>query len=492
MSEKDIVGRKEEIKILAETMRSKEAEFVAIYGRRRVGKTFLIREYFSKKGIYLEVTGVKEAPLKSQLEKFIKGYSSVFFEGEKLKVPHSWDEAFETLTEKIKSLPKRKKVIIFLDEIPWLASKKSGVMQALDYYWNRYWSSQRNFILITCGSAASWMLSNLIHAKGGLYNRITKRILLEPFNLKETQHFLERRSIKLNRKQILDLYMVVGGIPFYLKEFKKGKSTTQNIDDLCFKKSGLLYSEFTDLFRSLFDQSESNLDIIRAIIRSGNTISREKLIEVTKISSGGAINRRLEELEASSFIRGYIPYGKKRRDRFFRVTDEYTLFYLNWIEPLIERGAQRGQGKYWEKISNTSAKSIWSGFAFETVCYKHIDQIGQSLGLNNIAYSTGSWRLIPPKKSKDKGAQIDLLFDREDGVITLCEIKYRDKKYALDKANAKSLDNKKELFEENFPSKSKPTGKQIYIALISTYGMKKNMYSEELIDNEVVLEDLFK
>ncbi len=491
MGEKDIIGRREELEILDQTTKSKEAEFVAIYGRRRVGKTFLIREYFSNKGVYLEATGVKDALLESQLKQFIKAYSAVFYEGAKLKVPRSWDEAFETVTEKMKSLPKNKKLIIFLDELPWMASKKSGLIQALDYYWNRYWSSQRNLIIIACGSAASWMLAHLIHAKGGLYNRITKRILLEPFNLKETQQFLESRSIRLKRKQILDLYMAMGGIPFYLKEVKKGSSATQIINDLCFKKKGLLYSEFTNLFRSLFDQAEHNLDIIRAIINSGNSISRDKLIEITKITSGGAINRRLEELEASSFIGGYIPYGKKKRNRFFRVIDEYTLFYIKWIEPLIERGAHSGQGNYWKKISNTPAKLTWSGFAFENVCYKHINQISKALGLNNIAYLTGSWRFISPKKSKEQGAQIDLLFDRNDDVITVCEIKYSDKSFVIDKAYAKSLDKKIEIFEHNFPSKSKPTRKQIYLAMISTWGVKKNMYSEDLIDMEVVLDDLF-
>lgn len=491
MGKKDIIGRSEELEILDQTMKSKEAEFVAIYGRRRVGKTFLIREYFSNRGFYLEATGVKDAPLESQLQQFIKVYSAVFYEGVSLKVPKSWNEAFEMVTEKIQTLPKKKKIIIFLDELPWMASRKSGLIQALDYYWNRYWSSQRNLILITCGSAASWMLDNLIYATGGLYNRITKRILLEPFNLKETEQFLESRSIRLKKKQILDLYMAMGGIPFYLKEVKKGKSTTQNIDCICFKKKGLLYSEFINLFRSLFNQAEYNLDIVRAIVNSGNAISRDRLIEITGISSGGAINRRLNELEASSFIRGYVPCGKNKRDKFFRVIDEYTLFYMKWIEP-VEGGTHSGQGNYWQKISNTPAKYTWAGLAFENVCYKHIGQIGNALHLNNIAYLTGSWRFIPPKRSKDKGAQIDLIFDRNDDVITICEIKYSDKLFVIDKAYAKLLDQKIEIFEHHFPSKKKPTQKQIYLAMISTFGLKKNMYSEDLTHNEVVLNDLFK
>lgn len=491
MPKKNIVGRNEELKILDRAMQSKQAEFVAIYGRRRVGKTYLIREYFSKKGIYLEATGIKNAPLKHQLEQFTKAYSKVFHEGVRLEIPSSWNEVFEMLTEKMEALPKNKKIIVFLDELPWMASQKSRLVQFLDYYWNRYWSSQRNLILITCGSAASWMLDHLIFATGGLYNRVTKRILLAPFDLKETQEFLESHSIKLKRKQILDLYMVMGGIPFYLNEVVKGKSIVQNINDLCFEKKGLLYSEFKNLFHSLFDRAEYHLDIVRTIVDSKNAVSREKLIEITGISSGGAINRRLDELEASNFIQAFIPYGKKRRDRFFRVIDEYTLFYLKWIEPYIEKGIHSEPSNYWQKICKTPAKLAWSGLAYESVCFKHIGQIARILGLSNIPYLGGSWRLIPPKKSKDKGAQIDLLFDRDDDVITLCEIKYSDNSFVIDKAYAKSLDQKIDVFEHNFPSKSKPTRKQIYLAMISTFGVKKNMYSEDLVHNEVVLEDLF-
>ena len=307
MVEKAIIGREEELKILNEIRQSKESEFLAVYGRRRVGKTFLVREYFSDKGIYLETTGVKNLSLAKQLENFSEAFSKTFFGNVPIQTPRSWKEAFELLTQKIKSAPKNKKVIVFLDELPWLASKKSGLIPALDYYWNLYWSRLPNLILIVCGSAASWMLQHIVNAKGGLYNRVTKRILLEAFNLRETSDFLKARSVVLNKRQILDLYMVLGGIPFYLKDVKKGQSTAQVIDNLCFQKNGILYSEFKNVFRSLFDYAEINLQIIREIAKAGNSISREQLIKVTTLSSGGSINRRLEELEASEFIRCYVP-----------------------------------------------------------------------------------------------------------------------------------------------------------------------------------------
>ncbi len=486
-----IIGRREEIKILAQIRQSKEAEFLAVYGRRRVGKTFLIREYFSDKGVYLETAGVKGLSLTEQLENFSDAFSKVFLKNLSIKVPRSWKEAFELLTEQIKSAGKNKKVIIFFDELPWLASSKSGFIPALDYYWNLYWSRLPNLILVVCGSAASWMLEHVVHAKGGLYNRVTKRMLLEAFSLKETADFLKARTVNLNKKQILDLYMVVGGIPFYLKEVTKGQTTAQIIDSLCFQKNGILYTEFNNVFRSLFDNAETNLQIIREIAKSGNSLSRERLIEITSLSSGGGLNRRLEELEASEFIRCYVPLGKKNRERFYRIIDEYTLFYLKWIDPLIRSGTFTGEKGYWQKMLKTPEKLVWSGYAFESVCLKHIHQISQALGLEKIPYLSGSWRYIPARKSKEQGAQIDLLFDRGDDAVTVGEIKYSETAFVIDKSYAKNLQQKIEAVQENYPSKKNPTKKQIFLAVISTFGLKKNVYFEDLVQNEVFLEDLF-
>lgn len=483
---KKIIGRKRELRLLKEIEKSKEAEFVAVYGRRRVGKTFLIREFFSKKGIYFESTGTKDAPMLNQLANFALSLSKTFAEGRVLKTPSTWEEAFFLLTQELQRVPKSKKVTIFLDELPWLTTKRSRLIQAIDYYWNMHWSRLNNIILIVCGSAASWMLSHLVHAKGGLYNRLTRRIFLEPFSLKEAKEYLESRSIKMSHKQVLDLYMAIGGIPFYLKEVKKGKSSAQLIDDLCFKKTGLLHSEFQNLFKALFDQAETNLRIIRAIRNSNNKISRTQLIKILGKTSGGRLNERLEELEASNFIQCFIPYGKKQRDRFYRIVDEYTLFYMQWIEPLLKSGVYAGSDGYWEKIYPTSNRFIWAGYAFESVCLKHLPQIIKALELENISFKAGFWHFIPRKGSNTSGAQIDLLFDRDDHTITICEIKYSDSLFTIDRDYSKKLLKKIDVFEDQCNQK-----KELFLAMITTKGVKKNMWSEELIDMEVKLEDLF-
>lgn len=467
-------------------LESSEAEFLAIYGRRRVGKTHLIHEFFSDKGVYFEITGQKDGKLHEQLENFIIAFSKKFYGGIPLRTPASWKEAFTLLNNEIEKDHGSKKFILFLDELPWLASKRSNLLQVIDHYWNAYWCRNPNFILIVCGSAASWMLDRLINAKGGLYNRITRIILLKPYNLKCTREFLQNRGINLNLTQVLDLYMVFGGIPHYLKQIGKGKSASQIINKVCFQKEGILYGEFDRLFYSLFEHAEQHISIVRSIAKQRNGISRENLIKATGISSGGTLNKRLEELEASDLIQSYVPLGRKRKPHYYRISDEYVYFYLKWIEPLKEKGMEGGKS-YWKAQSRTSKVLSWKGYAFENICLGHVDQIKAALDLEDIHCEAGSWRYIPKKGVREEGAQIDLIFDREDGVVTLCEIKYSDKKFVMEKGVSKKLAEKMDVFEKHFP-----TTKQIFFAMITTEGIKHTVWSEEVVQDEVLLDDLFK
>ena len=479
----EVVGRKREVEILQGIFNSKDPEFLAIYGRRRVGKTHLIREFFSDKGVYFEITGQKEGNMHVQLENFIRSFSMTFFNNIPLKIPSNWQEAFSLIDAQISAASK--KFIFFIDELPWLATPKSNVMQTLDHFWNAYWSRRSNIILIVCGSAASWMLDELINAKGGLYNRLTKTILLKPFNLKGTQEFLESRGIHLKPIQILDLYMVFGGIPHYLKQIAKGKSAQQIINDVCFKSDGLLYGEFDRLFHSLFNHAEVHFSIVKAIASQRNGISREKLIEKTGIPTGGSLNKYLQELEASEIIKSYTPLDKKKKDRYFRISDEYVLFYLQWIEPIKDRGMDLGDA-YWKTQLKTAKMNAWKGYSFESICLKHSEQIKRALGLENIHSNIGGWRYLPKKGSKNAGTQIDLIFDREDGAVTLCEIKYSDYVFKVDKEYAKDLASKITIFEENYSTK-----KQVFMTLITTCGIKHSLWSEDLIHSDLTLKDLF-
>jgi AAA+ ATPase superfamily predicted ATPase len=481
-----IIGRQLEIAQLQEIHSSKEAEFLAVYGRRRVGKTFLIREFFQSKGFYLEFTGAKDGGKKHQLALFTEQLSKIFSPQFPLKPPATWHDALNLLSTALeKQALKKQKIILFFDELPWMATKKSGLIQAIDYFWNTQWSQWKNFKFIVCGSAASWMLDHLINAKGGLYNRLTRSLLLRPFSLSQTQQFLLHHKIILKPKQILDLYLMMGGVPHYLKQIKKSLSVIQNIEKICFRVDGLLFNEFPRLYASLFDNPELSMRIMRAIAKKHYGISKEELVRQIGKKSGGTFDKHLRELETSGFIQRFIPYGHKARNQFFRIIDPYSLFYLSWIADFAEqRFMTPTQSTYWSTMSQTPAWYSWAGLAFENICFLHIDNILSALDLHHIPCKIGSWQLIG-KKKEIQGAQIDLLFDRADDTITLCEIKYSHQPFIIDKAYAKTLAQKIAVFEQNFN-----TPKHVRCALITTFGLKPNIWSEDLVDQVITLEDL--
>ena len=475
-----IVGRKKEISILKKVLNSPQAEFIALYGRRRVGKTYLVRQTLEKEKNYFEIAGIKDASLKKQLGVFSQSFSQKYFDGLKILPPKSWLEAFSLLTLQIQKIPESEKVILFFDELPWLSSKKSGFMQALDYFWNREWCKHPNLLLVVCGSAASWMIDNLINDKGGLHNRITKKILLEPFKLNETKEFLCAKGFKGPLRKIIEIYMVLGGIPYYLMEYDLSLSVAQNINKMCFDKDGILTDEFPKLFKSLFDQSEINRSIVRLIAKNHYGVTREEILKSLSLPSGGRLNKRLEELESTGFIKKLLPFGKKT-GHYYRVVDEYSLFYLTWVEGYIEKG---GAKDYWLKQIGTPRYYTWMGYAFEVICFKHLDLIETALGIESLVISTGSWK--SKKDTKKQGAQVDCFFERSDNAVNLCEIKFKDKIYEVTREEALNLKNKIHRFMEEWPKT------EVFLSIISASGIKKNIWSEDLVSSAVSGDDLFK
>lgn len=482
----NIIGRKEEKNELLDILNSKKAEFVVVYGRRRVGKTFLIEEFYrNQKCVFFYVIGLQDGRLKEQLEEFSKAVGNTFYKGATIAPSESWMNAFEELTKAINGLAKNKKVVLFFDELPWMATNRSKIVQALGYYWNRYWSKIKTLKLIVCGSSASWIIKNIVKNKGNLHNRATRNILLKPFQLSETKMFLHKNGINLNDKQILQLYMAIGGIPHYLDHIKKGMSAPQIINNLCFKDNGLLFSEFEKLFHSLFDEANIYMELIKVISQSREGVSRAIIEESSEaFSSGGTLSRRLNDLELAGFIKSFLPLEHQRQGIYYRIIDEYCYFYLKWIEPqkhtllALERN-----NHYWLDKANTPEYYNWMGYAFEAVCYKHLSQIRQSLSID-FGAKIGTWRYVPRKNSTENGAQIDLLFERKDNAVSLCEIKCTDQPFILDKSSYNSLMNKIAVYQ-----KITRSTKQIFVILISANGVKENSYSKK-IDGVVTLDDL--
>jgi AAA+ ATPase superfamily predicted ATPase len=486
-----IIGREPECHILEQCYRSPKAEFIAVHGRRRVGKTYLLREYFAKKKdcVFLKVTGMQQGTMTEQIANFMESVAEAFlYPGARLEPGKNWREAFKILTDNIKISAPNKKIVLFFDEFPWMATKNSKLLQFLEYFWNHHWSADARIKLIVCGSVSSWIIKNIINNKKGLYNRVTRSIHLEPFNLYNTKKFLAYRGLKLSNKQVAELYMALGGIPHYLEKIERGLSCAQIIEHLAFRKKSFFLTEFETLYASLFDDPATTIEIVRTIAKHVYGIGQEELARKLKsISSGGTLVKRLEDLASAGFIMSFKPHQHKKKGLYYKVIDEYSLFYFQWIESvkstLLGKGLKPG---YWDKIKVMPAYRSWAGYAFESLCYKHLVQISEALHLSPTAIPN-TWRFSPKANSKESGAQIDLLFDRDDGVINLCDMKYKDTAFIIDKKYAADINRKIEVFKEKTR-----TEKQILFSIISANGLKETMYSEEMIDGIVTLDDLFK
>lgn len=473
-----LIGRKKEQEVLRLALESDEAELISIIGRRRVGKTFLVRSVYQNI-LSFEFAGIQNGTRKEQLQNFTLRLNRTAKNKFTFKKPNNWLEAFYTLIDYLESTDSTHRKVVFFDELPWLATRKSGFLNAFGVFWNS-WASINNVVVVICGSAASWMIKNVVNSRGGLYNRITKRIHLKPFNLLETTLYLKSKNVYLDHYQIVQLYMALGGIPHYLKEVKAGWSATQAIESICFSETGVLRNEFLNLYPALFEEADNHIAIIRALASKHQGMVRNEIIKTAALPNGGNVTKTLEELEQSGFIASFYPFNKKKKEKLFRLTDEYSLFYLQFIEDKIHEGAG-----IWQRLSQTQAYKTWTGYAYENICFKHIPQIKKALGISGV-YALSSTFYKKGTKS-EKGTQIDLLIDRNDHVINLFEIKFYNVSFSIDKSYAKILRQKLGVFQE-----TTKTPKQLFWTMITTFGLKHNEHSLGLIQQVLTLENLFE
>ena len=470
-----VAGREDEIKILRNLLNKKGSEFLAVYGRRRIGKTYLIRQVYEK-SIVFEASGLHEKEMAQQLESFWLALFDVNTT-EKPTIPKTWLQAFSLLKIYLNNLETKKKKVVFLDEIAWFETPKSGFLAALDNFWNSYCSKRNDIILVICGSAASWIIDKVINNKGGLHNRITAHIQLMPFTLKETKQFLELSNVKLTLKDLATLYMSVGGVPFYLKDIKSGQSVPQILDELFFKPQALLKNEFGNLYASLFKNSDLHISIIKALATKSKGLTRKELLVDTKLTSGGGFSKLLDELVACGFIKIIYPINKTKEDFLYRLVDEYSIFYFKFLQ-------NNKVNSSWLQISNTQSYKTWCGYAFENLSFKHILNIKKALGINGIISNEYSW--IDKGNTPEKGAQIDFIIDRNDNCITILELKFYDTVFEITKNYAEELQHKVTLFK-----KKTKTNKNVFITMLTANGVKNNEYYLSVITNELNLSDLF-
>ena len=474
----DLVGRRRERAELAAAMTSSQAELVAVYGRRRVGKTFLIREAYGD-SVCFELVGIHDADLPTQL----RAFASALGHATKTTVspPTDWQSAFEALRAFLTAHLRRrsKKQVLFFDEVPWLASRKSGFLAAFEHFWNSWASREGKLVVVICGSAASWMLDKIVRQRGGLHNRVTRRVRLEPFTLRETAELLRERHVELGAYQTIELYMAMGGVPHYLSQVRPGESAAQNIDRICFARDGLLHREFDNLYASLFDKAERHEAVVRALATKRRGLTRGEILAQTDIGSGGAATKVLDELEESGFIMHLPQLAHAKRDAIYWLADEYSLFYLTWIEK--HRGRADG---VWMKKQGTPAWRAWTGLAFEATCQKHVSAIKHALGISGVETVDATWSHRADAQAD--GAQVDLVIDRADRSTNLCEMKFSEAAFVIDKAYARELAHKRDTFRAITGTK-----KALFMTLVTTYGVRANEHATNLGIQTIVMDALF-
>lgn len=460
-----IVGREEEIRQLQRAYASENSEFVAVYGRRRIGKTFLIRETF-REHFTFQYTGVWGISNKEQLEEFYQNLTRQGLSPE-AKSPKTWFEAFHLLEDLIISSSQKRK-IIFLDELPWMDAPNSRFIPAFEHFWNGWASARKDILLIICGSATSWIINKIFRNKGGLYNRVTCRIRLSQFSLAECEEYVKRHGLPFNRNTILEGYMVMGGIPYYWSNLDASKSLGYNINNLFLKESGMLRDEFNYIYASMFNKPEKYLKVVEALAGKKSGLTRDEIIKRSKLDSNGQLSGILEDLIECGFVRKYCHVDKRLRDAIYQLVDCYTLFYYQFV-----KAAHGVDEEYWVRLMRTPTYNTWCGLSFERVCLLHTRQIKKALGISGIMANIFSWHI--KSNNYHPGVQIDLLIDRADNVVNICEMKYAPEGYAMTAASLKSLKTKIGVLRQYISPR-----KYISTVMVTSNGVIRNQHSSEI------------
>ncbi len=475
-----MIGRKRETDDLKRLYESGRAELVVLYGRRRVGKTYLINEVFKERFVFKH-TGLSPADEENALSRQLRQFylSLQLYGMRRSHTPANWQEAFFMLEQLLISKDNGDRQVVFFDELPWLDTKRSGFISAFEAFWNGWGSARSNLMVIVCGSASSWIKGRLLNNYGGLYNRTTYRIRLLPFSLRECEEYYANRHIEFSRYDIIQGYMIIGGIPYYMDYMRGDLSLAQNVDALFFSKTPLLEGEFDNLFRSIFTNPDQMKRIVMLLSTKGIGYTRKEIAQKLGVESGGNLSRDLEALISSDFVEKYVPFGESTRKERYRLIDPFCIFWLRFVrERLIT------ENEFWQKNIDSQSVVVWRGIAFENICFSHADRIKAALGIQGVSASLSAWKNNQEKN--EQGTQIDMIIDRQDNVINLCEIKFYSEDFAVDASYEKVIRHRQNLITDIVPKK-----KVVRNTLITTYGLKHNAYSG-IFSNVVVMDALFR
>ena len=457
-----LIGRRQEQLELQRYVESRKPEFVVVYGRRRVGKTYLVRQFFDNRFAFY-ATGIARGNKAAQ----IKGFNLMLRRYGAQGAAKDWFDAFEELRELLEEGDVQRdsvtgKKVVFIDEMPWLDTPRSDFLVALEFFWNSWASAQEDMLLVVCGSATSWIINNLFRNHGGLHNRVTGRIYLEPFSLHECEELLRGNGVALSRQDIMMTYMVFGGIPYYLELLSRRLSLAGNIDALCFSRHGQLRSEFDELFLALFRNAGHHVAVVRALATRQEGVARSDILRMTAIPDGGTFATVLDELEECGFIRAYQAFPGKKTGELYQLIDPFTLFWLRFVEGTSDE-------HWWSANLESGAVRAWRGRSFELLCLWHVPQMLKALGVWGVSVNAYSWR----SKASDPGAQIDLVLDRRDGIVNICEMKWvgSGEQFRIEKDYAQRLRVKREAF-----ALETGTQKALHLTMVTPGGVAHNAY----------------
>ena len=473
-----IIGREQEMAALQRSMDSDRSEFVIVYGRRRVGKTFLVDNFFHYEYDFSFVGGHRLSKPK-QLRNFAKAMKKYAHLLQQPKYA-SWDDAFDALEEYIEGLPEEKRKIIFIDEMPWIDTPQSEFIDALETFWNGWAARRQDIVFVASGSSTSWMVDKLVENQGGLHGRITNNIYVRPFTLHEAEKYMQSRGARWDKYQLLQTYMIIGGVPFYYSLLNVKESLVQNINRLFFRKNGELRTEFDELYSALFTNTEKYTSVVKLLNGKRDGLTREEIEKLTGMDKS-ILSIVLKNLERSDFILRYSQFGNKTKGAIYRLVDFYTLFYYRFID-----GFNAQDEEWWSHNYLSPAVEAWQGSSFELVCLLHLNQIKRKLGISGISTSASSWRYVPSKEENTKGTQIDLLIDRGDRVINLCEMKFSVNPYRITDAYEETLRNRMSIFQAQTG-----TNKTLVTTFVTTFGVADGLH-RSIVNSEVTMDDLFE
>lgn len=469
-----MVGRKIEKQKIERLLSSGRSEFLAVTGRRRVGKTYLIDSLLKERYCF-SMTGIQKGSMEAQLVNFSSKLAE--YNGSNLpKVSANWQDAFLQLKSHLKTLGKERKHVIFIDELPWVDTPRSGFVQLLAHFWNDYLSKESNFILVICGSATSWVINKVVNDPGGLHNRITENIHLKPFTIAETNAFLVSMGLNFTQQDLAKVYMALGGIPYYLENLRRGESFPTAIERICFAPTGVLHNEYNNLFQALFSNAALHLAIVEVLAGRQHGLSHADILKQLGLKQqNGSYGRAMSELLVSDFVEENTAFGRLKRGSNFRLVDEFCIFY----HAFLKQNRKYSPG-IWQQLAESQSYKVWSGYAFETLCHKHIDDIKKAMGIAAVYTEYSSLRM--PATPVSPGFQVDLLIDRKDNCINLCEIKFHASAYTIGKEEYQHLLALRQRFIEMTGTK-----KQVFLTFITNHGITPNAYSQEIVDVEIEL-----